>query len=126
VRLAPREEGYAGLKAQLENGIGAPERSRETLNNALARMPMSTALRFELATLQEYKLGRPAEAVDAYEQILRLDACTAPRCRSLHSCAGALPTGAGRDALVRRYDAAVAGGVATLSPFRVPVAVVVA
>jgi len=117
VKLAPNEEGYAGLKAQLENGIGAPERSRETLNNALARMPMSTALRFELASLFEYKLGRPAEAVDTYEQILRLDASHGAALSQLAFLRGRLADWRGRDALVRRYDAAVAAGVATLSPF---------
>ncbi len=117
VKLAPNEEGYAGLKAQLENGIGAPERSRETLNNALARMPMSTALRFELASLLEYKLGRPAEAVDTYEQILRLDPSHGAALSQLAFLRGRLADWRGRDALVRRYDAAVASGVATLSPF---------
>ncbi len=55
--LAPDEAGFAGLKAQLENGIGAPEKARQTLETILARKPMSVPLRFELAGLFEYRLG---------------------------------------------------------------------
>ena len=117
VSLAPKEEGFAGLKAQLENGIGAPDRSRETLEKALARMPMSTALRFELGSVLEYKLGRPDEAVEAYEQVVRLDALHGAALSQLAFLRGRLADWHGRDALVRRYGAAVAAGAPTLSPF---------
>ncbi len=70
--LAPGHVPYAGLKAQLEVAIGAPERARATLEAALARSPTSAALRFEYASLLE-RLRDPLAAAEAYRQALRLD-----------------------------------------------------
>ncbi|MFO1312205.1 MAG: tetratricopeptide repeat protein [Burkholderiales bacterium] len=117
VGLAPNEEGFVGLKAQLENGIGAPERSRRTLESALARRPLSTALRFELASVLEYKLARPVDAARNYEQIVGLDPLHGPALSQLAFLRGRLADWRDRDALVRRYRAALAAQAATLSPF---------
>jgi tetratricopeptide (TPR) repeat protein len=103
--LAPEQEGYAGVKAQLENGIGAPDRARRTLETALARMPMSTALRFELASVLEYKLASLPTAAARTSRSCRSIPRTARRCRSSRSCAGALPTGASATRWSRRYRA---------------------
>lgn len=70
--LAPGEVAYAGLKAQLELAIGAPERARTTLEAALARSPASATLRFEYASLLE-RLREPVAAAEAYRQAIRLD-----------------------------------------------------
>ena len=70
--LAPGDVAYAGLKAQLELAIGAPERARATLEAALARSPTSATLRFEYASLLE-RLREPVAASEAYRQAIRLD-----------------------------------------------------
>ena len=68
----PGDVSYAGLKAQLELAIGAPERARATLEAALARSPTSATLRFEYASLLE-RLREPVAAAEAYRQAIRLD-----------------------------------------------------
>ncbi len=115
--LAPGEEGFAGLKAQIENGIGAPEKARATLEKALTRLPMSRTLRFELASLLEYKLGAPETAAAQYEQVLKLDPHHGPALSQLAFLRGRLADWHDHDALVRRYREAVAAGAAALSPF---------
>ncbi len=114
---APQHEGYAGLKAQLENGIGAPEKSRETLEKALARNPMSIPLRYELASLLEYKLADLPGAVTTYEQVLRMDPRHGPTLSQLTFLKGRLADWRDRSVLVEQYRAAVAAGASTLSPF---------
>jgi protein O-GlcNAc transferase len=114
---APDQEGYAGLKAQLENGIGAPEKARATLEKALARNPMSIALRYELANVLEYRIKDLPAAVAAYEQVLRLDPRHGPALSQCSFLKGRLADWNGRAALVERYRAAVAAGVPGLSPF---------
>ncbi|MCC6868185.1 MAG: tetratricopeptide repeat protein [Burkholderiales bacterium] len=111
------EEGYAGLKAQIENGIGAPEKARATLEKALVRIPLSRALRFELASLLEYKLGAPEAAVAEYEQVLKLDPRHGPALSQLAFLRGRLADWRDRQALVQRYRDAVAAGSSALSPF---------
>lgn len=115
--LAPSEEGYAGLKAQLESGIGAPERARATLEKALVRLPMALTLRFELAGLLEYRLGDPVAAVAQYEQILKVDPRHGPALSQLAFLRGRLADWRDRDEMVRRYRAAVAARASALSPF---------
>lgn len=115
--LAPAEEGYAGLKAQIENGIGAPEKARATLEKALVRVPLSRALRFELASLLEYKLGAPEAAVAEYEQVLKLDPRHGPTLSQLAFLRGRLADWRDRLTLVQRYRDAVAVGTSALSPF---------
>jgi len=115
--LAPGEEGFTGLKAQIENGIGAPDKARATLEKALTRLPMSRALRFELASLLEYKLGAPEAAVAQYEQILKLDPRHGPALSQLAFLRGRLADWRDRDELVHRYRDAVAAGAGALSPF---------
>jgi predicted O-linked N-acetylglucosamine transferase (SPINDLY family) len=70
--LVAGDVAYAGLKAQLELAIGAPERARATLEAALARSPTSATLRFEYASLLE-RLREPVAAAEAYRQAIRLD-----------------------------------------------------
>lgn len=115
--LAPGEEGYAGLKAQLETGIGAPERARATLDKALLRAPMSRALRFELASLLEYRLGAPEAALAHYEEVVALEPRHGPALSQLIVLRGRLADWRDRDAWVRRYREAVAAGASALSPF---------
>lgn len=115
--LAPGEEGFAGLKAQIENGIGAPDKARATLEKALARLPMSLALRFELAGLHEYKLGDPLAAAAEYAQILKVDPRHGPALSQLAFLRGRLADWTDRELLVRQYRDAVAAGASALSPF---------
>lgn len=115
--LAPGEEGFAGLKAQIENGIGAPDKARATLEKALIRLPLSRTLRFELASILEYKLGAPEAAAVQYEQVLKLDPHHGPALSQLAFLNGRLAQWDGRDVLSRRYREAVAAGASALSPF---------
>ena len=115
--LGPGQEGFAGLKAQIEIGIGAPDKARATLEKALARIPMSRTLRFELASLFEYKLDDPAAAAAEYERVLRLEPRHGPALSQLTFLRGRLADWTGRDALVREYRAAVNARVPVLSPF---------
>jgi protein O-GlcNAc transferase len=115
--LAPEEEGFAGVKAQLERGIGAPERARQTLETALARHPVSTSLRFELASVLEYQLKSLPEAATAYEQILRLDPLHGPALSQLSFLRGRLADWSRRDEIVALYRKAVQARASTLSPF---------
>jgi protein O-GlcNAc transferase len=115
--LAPEQEGYSGLKAQLETGIGAPEKARRTLESALARNPLSMALRFQLANLFEYKLADPASALAAYEQVLRVDPRNGSALSQLAFLRGRIAEWRGRDELVQRYRAGVEAGLPGLSPF---------
>jgi len=115
--LVPGEAGYAGLKAQIEIGVGAPDRGRATLQNALARNPMSAPLRFELAGLLENELSDPVGAAAAYEQVLRIDPKHGPALGQLAFLRGRLADWHDRDQLVRRYRDAVAGAIPGLSPF---------
>jgi predicted O-linked N-acetylglucosamine transferase (SPINDLY family) len=115
--LGPGEEGYAGLKAQLEIGIGAAPKARRTLETALARMPASLPLRFELASLLEHNLGSLVEAADAYEQALRIDPMHGGTLSQLTFLRGRLADWRDRDERVARYRKAVASGSSALSPF---------
>jgi predicted O-linked N-acetylglucosamine transferase (SPINDLY family) len=117
VRLAPGEEGYAGLKAQLEIGIGAHAKGRQTLETALHRLPTSVPLRFELGSVLEYHLDSPGEAVEAYEQALRIDPLHGPTLSQLAFLRARLADWRGRDELVARYRKAAAAGAVALSPF---------
>lgn len=115
--FAPGLEGHSGLKAQLENGIGAPEKARRTLETALARNPMSVALRFQLAGVLEYKLAELPAAAEAYEQVLRVDPRHGAALSQLAFLRGRLAHWEGRDQLVERYRAGVAASLPLLSPF---------
>jgi predicted O-linked N-acetylglucosamine transferase (SPINDLY family) len=115
--LGPGEEGYAGLKAQLELGIGAAPKARQTLETALARMPASLALRFELASLLEHRMGSLVEAAEAYEQALRIDPLHGATLSQLTFLRGRLADWHDRDELVARYRKAAAAGASALSPF---------
>ncbi len=115
--LAPDQAGYAGLKAQIENGIGAPDKARRTLEDALARQPMSAPLRFELANLLEYKLDDPVGAAAAYAQVLRIEPGHGAALSQLTFLCGGLADWRDHDDLVERYRAGVAAGARNLSPF---------
>jgi predicted O-linked N-acetylglucosamine transferase (SPINDLY family) len=115
--LAPGEAGYAGLRAQIEIGIGAPDKARATLDKALARNPMSAPLRFELAGLLENRLADPAGAATAYEQVLRVEPTHGPALGQLAFLRGRMADWRERDALVKSYGDAVAKATPALSPF---------
>ena len=115
--LAPDQESHAGVKAQIELGIGAVDRARHTLETALARHPMSAPLRFELASLLEFRAGDLAGAAAAYEHVLKVDPAHGPALSQLTFLRGRMADWRDRDALVARYRAAVAAEVPTLSPF---------
>ncbi|MFO1306184.1 MAG: tetratricopeptide repeat protein [Burkholderiales bacterium] len=115
--LGPGEEGYAGLKAQLETGIGAAAKARRTLETALARMPHSLPLRFELGFLLENSLGELQAAADAYEQASRIDPMHGATLSQLTFLRGRLADWRDRDALVARYRKAAESGAQALSPF---------
>lgn len=114
---APEQEGYAGLKAQLENGIGAPDKARATLEKALTRNPMSVPLRYELGNVLEYRIKDLPAAVAAYEQVLRIDPRYGPALSQCTFLKGRLADWRDRATLVERYRSAVASGVQGLSPF---------
>jgi predicted O-linked N-acetylglucosamine transferase (SPINDLY family) len=114
---APDQASYAGLKAQLEAGIGAADKARRTLETALARHPMSATLRFELANVLEDKVGDLPAAVAAYEQVLRIDAANGPALSQLTFLRGRLADWREYAQSVQRYRAGVAAGLAALSPF---------
>ena len=115
--LAPDQEGYAGLKAQIENGLGAPEKARHTLETALARHPMSVALRFELASVLEHRLQDLPAAAAAYEQVLQLDSKHGAALSQLTFLRSRLADWRDREQLVQRYRAGVAAALPALSPF---------
>ncbi|MCC6195960.1 MAG: tetratricopeptide repeat protein, partial [Burkholderiales bacterium] len=115
--LAPEEEGFVGVKAQLERGIGAPQKARQTLESALARNPLSTPLRFELGSVLEYQLASLPEAATAYEQVVRIDPGHGPALSQLAFLRGRLADWRNRDELTAQYRKAVEAGAATLSPF---------
>ncbi len=75
--LAPRDESAAGLKASLERAVGADTRAVDTLRGALARMPMSKVLHFELAGLLDQR-GDASGAIAEYRQTLQLDPAHGP------------------------------------------------
>lgn len=115
--FAPDEESYAGLKAQIENGVGAPDKARRTLDRALARNPMSVALRFELANLLEYKLADAPAAAAAYEQVLRIDPNHGAALSQLTFLRAGLADWRDRRVLVERFRSGVAAALPGLSPF---------
>ena len=115
--LAPDQPGYAGLRAQTEIGIGAPDKARRTLETALARHPMSTPLRFELANLLQYRLSDPVASAAEYAHVLRVEPAHGAALSQLTFLNGGLADWRGRDDLVARYRAGVAAGTPGLSPF---------
>ena len=75
--LAPQDESAAGLKASLERAVGADTRAIDTLRSALARMPLSKVLHFELAGLLDQR-GDAAGAIAEYRQTLKLEPAHGP------------------------------------------------
>ncbi len=115
--LAPGEVPYSGLKAQLEDALGAREKARATLEAALARQPLATALRFQLAELLE-RSGHSAEAIEAYEQVLRLEPEHGQALSDLIFLRRVVADWTGLPALEKRYRSLAASGtVSLLSPF---------
>ncbi|MEP7329458.1 MAG: glycosyltransferase, partial [Betaproteobacteria bacterium] len=115
--LAPDQESHAGLKAQIEIGIGAHDKARQTLEKALARHPMSATLRFELAGLLEFRLMDLDGAAAAYENVLRIDPDHGAALSQLTFLRARLADWRDRDSLVNRYRAGVAAQMPALSPF---------
>ena len=114
--LDPQQAAYAGLKAQLEQGLQAPERSRATLEAAIARTPMAADLRFELGSVLE-DAGAPQDALQSYEQAARLDPRHGPALAQGLHLRRWLCDWHGLAAAEQRCRDAVAQGVTGLSPF---------
>jgi protein O-GlcNAc transferase len=114
--LAPSQPSYAGFKAQIEQAIGAPEKSRATLEAALIRAPTDPTLRFQLASLLDVG-GDLVGAAEAYEQVLRLDPHDGPALSQLMFARQRAADW--HDLAVRRaaFEAEVARGTSRLSPF---------
>jgi predicted O-linked N-acetylglucosamine transferase (SPINDLY family) len=70
--LAPDAVANAGLKAQLEADAGESARAKATLESALARLPLASVLRFQLALLLE-RDGDIAGAARELENVVALD-----------------------------------------------------
>ncbi len=115
--LAPGEEGYAGVKAQIEIGIGATDKARATLEKALARLPMSASLRFELASVLENRVKDLPAAAAAYEQALNIDPNNGAALGQLTFLRGRLADWRDRAQLVKRYRDGVHAAMPALSPF---------
>ncbi len=115
--LAPERDQHAVLKAQIELGIGAHDKARQTLEKALARHPMSAVLRFELAGLLEFRLAESEAAAAAYEQVLRIEPQHGAALSQLTFLRARLADWRDRDSLVKRYRAGVAAELPALSPF---------
>jgi predicted O-linked N-acetylglucosamine transferase (SPINDLY family) len=115
--LDPAQQAFAAQKAQLEAAIGAPERARKTLESALARLPASVPLRFELASLLERDLGDLPRAAAEYAQVQKLDPRHGATLSQLAFLRGRLADWQGRYELVARYRAGVAAATPALSPF---------
>jgi protein O-GlcNAc transferase len=115
--LAPEQEGYAGLKAQIEGRIGATDQARRTLEKALARHPMSARLRFAYACILEQKLGEVPAAIAAYDQVLRLDPDNGAALSQLVFLRATVADWREREMLVQRFRGGVNAGMPGLSPF---------
>ena len=114
--LAPGQTEFAGLKAQLERDVAAPDRARATLEAALARNPTSAPLRFEYASVLE-NAGEPQAAAHAYQQALRLDPSHAPALSQLIFLKRWLADWNELPALETQFGNGVARGQPLLSPF---------
>ncbi len=114
--LAPSEAAFAGLKAQIEAGIRGPEAGRGTLEAAIARNPMSADLRFEHASALE-DAGRPEDALQAYEQAVRLEPRHGPALSQGLHLRRWLADWRGLEAAERRFRDAVQARVPGVSPF---------
>ncbi len=114
--MATGEVRYAGLKAQIEDQVGAPDKARATLEAALARSPTSVALRFEMADLHD-RNGDASAADDAYEQVLKLDPHHGAALSQLVFLRGNRADWRNRQDLVQRFRAEVAAGTPLVSPF---------
>ena len=117
--LAPEEEGFAGLKAQLEIGIGAPERATPDARDGACTHSDVDPLRFELASLLEYQLREPAARPRRRtSRSCRLDPAHGATLSQLTFLRGRLADW--RDRARSRAAATAtrsAAGVSTLSPF---------
>ena len=114
--IATGEVHYAGLKAQLEEQVGATEKARATLEAALARTPTSVALRFELAGFLD-RHGESLAAAQAYEQVLKLEPHHGAALSQLVFLRGNSADWHDRTQLVKHIRAEVAAGTSLVSPF---------
>jgi len=114
--LAPEQPAYAGLKAQLESGLGGSDKARATLESALARHPTQPALRFQLATLLDER-GAWIDAANAYEQVLKLDAANGAALGQLVFLRRRLADWRDLPALQQRLVGAVEREAGGVSPF---------
>jgi predicted O-linked N-acetylglucosamine transferase (SPINDLY family) len=114
--LAPHDESAAGLKASLERSLGAGQRAIQTLRGALARVPMSATLHFELAGLLD-RQGDAAGAIDEYRQTLRLEPAHGAALSQLLFALRRCADWSGMDELERTFLDGVGRGQRLLSPF---------
>jgi len=110
------EVRYAGLKSQLEDQIGSPDKARATLDAALARSPTSAELRFQLAELLD-RHGDTSAAALAYEQVLSIDPHHGSALSQLVFLRGNLADWRNRRELVQHFRAEVEAGTPLVSPF---------
>jgi len=114
--LAPAEPSYAGQKAQLEITAGMRRKARATLDAALARTPASAPLQFQLAGLLERE-NDPAGAMQAYENVVRLDARHGAALSQLLFLRQRLGDWHDLPQLRRQFREGIAAGMPLLSPF---------
>jgi predicted O-linked N-acetylglucosamine transferase (SPINDLY family) len=114
--MATSEVRYAGLKSQIEDQVGAPDKARATLDAALARTPTSAALRFQLADLLD-RHGDASAAALAYEQVLNIDPHHGSALSQLVFLRGNLADWRNRQELVQHFRAEVEAGTPLVSPF---------
>ena len=114
--IAPADVPYAGLKAQLEDGLGAPDKARATLQAALARHPTSIELQFQLADSLD-RNGELRAAADAYGRVLKLDPRHGASLSQLVYLRNRAADWHDHTELVRRYRAEVAAATPRLSPY---------
>jgi len=114
--MATGEVRYAGLKAQLEDQVGAPDKAHATLEAALARTPTSVELRFELAGLLD-RQGDSLAAAQAYEHVLKFDPHHGAALSQLVFMRGNRADWRDRTQLVQRCRAEVAAATPLVSPF---------
>ena len=114
--LAPGEEGYAGLKAQIENGIGAADKARHTLETALAGIRCPRAALRTRGRARATARGLPAAAA-AYEQVLQHRSRSRRALSQLTFLRSRLADWRDREQLVQRYREGVRAAMPALSPF---------
>jgi len=114
--LDAAEPAYAGLRAQIEEAMGALDKGRATLEAALLRQPLAVPLRLQLAHLLE-RAGDERGAIGAYEQVLRQQSANGPALSELVFLKRRLGDWRELPPLETRFKALTARDEPLLSPF---------